>query len=620
MFIRKTTRKYKDRVYTSYQLVRSVQTPKGPRQQLICSLGDLSPRPAQEWLHVAHQVEDALRGQSGLLEDAGEAEVGAIVRQIRQQQTGRGDPAPRHGGDPSEREVIAVRADRVRVEQARQAGPVHVGYQFWNRLGLDEILRALEFSERAIQLTCAMTLNRLIHPASEYAMPDWIRSTALGDILRVDFEILGDDPLYRNLDRLYPNRAAIESALVERERSLFNLQPTVFFYDLTSTYFEGQALANPKAQRGYSRDRRPDCKQVVIGLVVGREGFPLAHEIFAGNVQDRQTLGIMLDRLQARVGLAAGATVVVDRGMAYAENLQEIRARELHYVIAGRQPERDQWLDDFEDPQGFEEVHREPSPRNPFQKKSTVRVKRLHREGESLVLCTSSERVAKDRAIREKQEARFLADLEKLQRRIGAGRLVREVAIGEAIGRLKERYPRVARYHTLSYDAAGRRLVHQPNEAKKAKAELLDGGYLLRTDREDLTGPEAWLLYMTLTRAESAFRAMKSPLAERPIFHQVERRVETHIFLCVLAYHLLVAIETTLLGHGLHTSWATVREALATHQMVTIVLPTDGGRVLRIRQGTKPERQHQELYRMLNVPEEIIRPRRTWSTPSQGQS
>jgi transposase len=620
MFIRKTTRKYKDRVYTSYQLVRSVQTPKGPRQQLICSLGDLSPRPAQEWLHVAHQVEDALRGQSGLLEDAGEAEVGAIVRQIRQQQTGRGDPAPRHGGDPSEGEVIAVRADRVRVEQARQAGPVHVGYQFWNRLGLDEILRALEFSERAIQLTCAMTLNRLIHPASEYAMPDWIRSTALGDILRVDFEILGDDPLYRNLDRLYPNRAAIESALVERERSLFNLQPTVFFYDLTSTYFEGQALANPKAQRGYSRDRRPDCKQVVIGLVVGREGFPLAHEIFAGNVQDRQTLGIMLDRLQARVGLAAGATVVVDRGMAYAENLQEIRARELHYVIAGRQPERDQWLDDFEDPQGFEEVHREPSPRNPFQKKSTVRVKRLHREGESLVLCTSSERVAKDRAIREKQEARFLADLEKLQRRIGAGRLVREVAIGEAIGRLKERYPRVARYHTLSYDAAGRRLVHQPNEAKKAKAELLDGGYLLRTDREDLTGPEAWLLYMTLTRAESAFRAMKSPLAERPIFHQVERRVETHIFLCVLAYHLLVAIETTLLGHGLHTSWATVREALATHQMVTIVLPTDGGRVLRIRQGTKPERQHQELYRMLNVPEEIIRPRRTWSTPSQGQS
>jgi transposase len=353
----------------------------------------------------------------------------------------------------------------------------------------------------------------------------------------------------------------------------------------------------------------------VVGLVIGREGFPLAHEIFAGNVQDRKTLGIMLDRLKTRVGLAPGATVVVDRGMAYADNLQEIRDRGLHYVVAARQPERDQWLDDFEDPQGFDCVHREPSPRNPFQKKSEVRVKLLHQADECFVLCTSSQRVAKDRAIREKQELRFLADVEKLRQRIAKGRLVREVAIGEAIGRLKERYPRVARYHLLSYDAAGRQLRHEPDEAKKAKAQRLDGGYLLRTDRQDLTAPEAWLLYITLTRAEAAFRAMKSPLAERPIFHQLERRVETHIFLCVLAYHLLVAIETTLGDHDQHTSWSTIREVLRTHQVVTIVLPTDGGRVLRIRKATTPEPEHMMVYRLLNVPAEIIRPRRTWSTP-----
>ncbi len=316
----------------------------------------------------------------------------------------------------------------------------------------------------------------------------------------------------------------------------------------------------------------------------------------------------MLDRLKTRVGLAPGATVVVDRGMAYADNLQEIRDRGLHYVVAARQPERDQWLDDFEDPQGFEEMHREPSPRNPFQKKSEVRVKLLHQADECFVLCTSSQRVAKDRAIREKQELRFLADVEKLRQRIAKGRLVREVAIGEAIGRLKERYPRVARYHLLSYDAAGRQLRHEPDEAKKAKAQRLDGGYLLRTDRQDLTAPEAWLLYITLTRAEAAFRAMKSPLAERPIFHQLERRVETHIFLCVLAYHLLVAIETTLGGQDQHTSWSTVREVLRTHQVVTIVLPTDGGRVLRIRKATTPEPEHLVLYRLLNIPAEIIRP------------
>ena len=614
MFIRKVSRKYKDRVYINYLLVRSVHTPKGPRQKVICCLGDLSPRPAEEWLRLAHKVEDALLGQPSLW-GSPEPEVEQIVRQIRRRQTERSERAPRGGEGSRDEDRIAVHADRVQVEHPREAGPVHVGYEFWKRLGLDEILRGLGFSERAIQLSCAMTLNRLVHPASEHAMPAWIRSTALEDILGVDFATLCDDPLYRNLDRLDPNRAAIETALVERERSFFNLNPTVFFYDLTSTYFEGQALANPKARRGYSRDKRPDCKQVVVGLVIGREGFPLAHEIFAGNVQDRQTLGGMLDRLQARVGLPPGTTVVVDRGMAYAENLQQIRDRQLHYVVAARQPERDQWLDDFEDPQGFEEVPREPSPLNPFQKKSTVKVKQLSRGDERFVLCTSSERVAKDRAIRQKQEGRFLADLQKLQRRIDQRRLVRELAIGEAIGRLKERYPRVARYHTLSYDAAQRRLLHEPNEEKKAKAQLLDGGYLLRTDRKDVTGPEAWLLYMTLTRAESAFRAMKSPLAERPIFHQLERRVETHIFLCVLAYHLLVAIETTLLNRGLHTSWATVRETLSTHQVVTIVLPTDGGKVLKIRKATTPESEHQELYRLLDIPKEIIRPRRTWITP-----
>jgi transposase len=276
-----------------------------------------------------------------------------------------------------------------------------------------------------------------------------------------------------------------------RERSLFNLDPTIFFYDLTGTYFEGQALANPKARRGYSRDKRPDCKQVVVGLAVGREGFPLAHEVYAGNIQDRQTLPSMLDSLEKRVGATKGMTVVVDRGMAYAENLAEIHRRELHYVVAARQPQRDQWREEFEQPEGFEEVHRQPSPRNPFQKKSTVRVKRIAGETEQWILCSSSERVAKDRAIREKQETRFLADVAKLQKRITEGRLVREAAIGEAIGRLKERYSRVARYHALQFDAGERKLVHQPDAEKKAKAERLDGTYLLRTDREDVTADEA---------------------------------------------------------------------------------------------------------------------------------
>jgi transposase len=613
MYVRKTTRRYKDRIYTNYLLVESIHTPNGPRQKVICSLGDLSPRPAEDWLRLARKVEDALVGQVNLFSDP-DPEVDEIVRQVKKRQARESRTSADTAPDPVQTaDLVTVHADRVTATRHRMAGPVHVGFQFWKRLEFDVILRRLGFSTKAVQLTCAMTLNRLIHPDSEHAMPDWIRSTALGDILGVDFTSLVDDPLYRNLDRLHPNRAAIESDLVKRERNLFQLDSTVYLYDLTSTYFEGQAKRNPKARRGYSRDKRPDCKQVVVGLVIGREGFPIAHEVFDGNTQDRKTLGRMLDLLKARVGMPEGSTVVVDRGLAYAENLAEIRQRKHHYVIAARQPERDQWLDEFETAEGFELVPRQPSPLNPFQKKSVVRVKSIRRDKELIVLCTSEERVEKDRAIRHKQEGRFLADLGRLQRRIDNGRLKREIAIGEAIGRLKERYPRVSRYHTITYDSTTGKLRHEPNADKKSKAELLDGGYLLRTDRTDLSAREAWLMYMTLTRAENAFRMIKTPLAERPIFHHLEHRVETHIFLCVLAYHLLVAIETTLLNQEVHTSWATVREILATHQVATIVLPTDGGKMLRIRKGMTPEPNHLELYRLLRVTPEIMHPIKTWS-------
>jgi len=426
----------------------------------------------------------------------------------------------------------------VTYETPRPAGHIHVGLEFWKRLGLDDILKSLGFSPWLVSLTCAMTLNRLIHPAAEYAMPDWIRSTAMADILGVDFSRLPDDPLYRNLDRLHPHRAAIESALAGREQSLFNLGNTILLYDLTSTYFEGKAALIPKAKRGYSRDHRPDCKQLVVGLVIGREGFPRAHEIFEGNTQDRKTLASMLDVLEKRVGLPEGSTVVVDRGMAFAENIAELRRRKLHYVVAAGQKDRDRLLAEFETVDGFEEVIRQPSPRNPSQKKSSVRVKAHLLNNETLILCISHERVEKDRAIREKHEGRFLKDLARVQARIQNGRLKNDVKIGEAIGRLKERYPRVARYHSLTFDAKTRQLKNEPDEEKREVAASLDGSYLLRTDRQDLSAEEAWRIYASLTRAENAFRCMKSPLSERPIFHHLEHRVESHIFLCLLAYHL----------------------------------------------------------------------------------
>src|SRR5262249_15231190 len=198
---------------------------------------------------------------------------------------------------------------------------------------------------------------------------------------------------------------------------------TVYLYDLTSTYFEGQAKANPQAKRGYSRDHRSDCKQVVVGLVLDRDGFPKAHEIFDGNIQDRKRLDQMLDALEKRMDKRAGATVIVDRGLAFDDNLEQIRKRGLHYLVAGLQAERNQWLDELEDDHGWEHIHRTPSPRNPFQKKTRVEIKRLQKGDVVYILCRSEGREEKDRAIREKQETKLIADLSKLQQRLAKEQL-----------------------------------------------------------------------------------------------------------------------------------------------------------------------------------------------------
>src|SRR6266699_5435196 len=539
MYIRKSIRSYGGRTYSNYVLVESVHTPKGPRQKTVCSLGDLSPRRREDWLKLAHRIEDALVGQSDLL-DRNDPQVAEIVSRVRARRRNDERPDAQRPPPPSlphasGRTLINVDASGVATERHREAGPVHVGYQFWQRLELDRILRDCKLSQAVCRLACVMTLNRLIAPSAEHAMPDWIRRTALADMLGVDFDGLEEDPLYQILDKLHPHRAAIEAKLVARERTLFNLEPTIYFYDLTSTYFEGLAAKNAKAQRGYSRDHRPDCKQIVVGLVVNRDGFPISHEIFAGNTQDRTTLATMLDRLRDRVGLREGATVVLDRGMAYDDNIAELKTRKLDYVVASRQPERNRWLAEFEDTDGFSPVLRAPSPLNPAQKKTTIEVKTRVEDEQTYVLCRSEQRIAKDAAIRAKHERRLLADIDKLSR-----------------------------------------------------------------------------IYGLLTRAENAFRDMKSPLAERPIFHQLERRVDSHIFLCVLAYHLLVAIEKTLLDQGIHTSWATVRDTLKTHQVCTIVLPTNSTSCLRIRKAATPEPEVQEIYRCLGIPAQVLKPHHTW--------
>jgi transposase len=600
MFLKRTTKTVRDKTYANHLLVESYSTPKGPRHRTICSLGSLAPAPREHWLALAHRLQAALSGQTSLLPDP---ELDSLVEQVQ-------DPRPR----PAEAEWVEVLTDEIEIQQARQAGPVYVGHQMWARLGLEAILEHAGLKPRARLLTEVMVLNRLVKPCSELAMVDWVQRTALADLLGTDLSKLNEDALYRNLDKLHPQRELIEAELAQQERTLFQLAETVYLYDLTSTYFEGQCRKNPKAKRGYSRDKRPDCKQVLVGLVVDEEGFPKAHEVFAGDRNDSTTVKEMLTALDQRLGTKPGTTVTVDRGMAFDHNLEQIRQQGHHYLVAARPEEREQHRERFEDEQGWEEILREPSPRNPAQKKTQVLLKQCQVGEEVHILCVSEERKAKDRAIRERQQQRLLADLERLANTITkrTKKPLTEAQVHRAIGRLQERYPRVSRYYEIGYDHPLRKLSWPELADQRQKAERLDGGYLLKTDRQDMTKEEIWRTYILLTRVEAAFRTMKSPLMERPIFHQLERRVEAHIFLCVLAYHLLVSIEKMFLDAGIHTSWTTIREQISTHQVVTVVLPTSDGNVLRLRRATTPEPEHKQIYQTLRMPENILEPVKTW--------
>ena len=266
MYLRRSIRSYRGRTYTSYLLVESVHTANGPRQKAVCSLGDLSPRSREEWLKLAHKIEDALVGQGDLLDQA-DGEVGDIVRRVKRRQASKARAAA--AAPRADRGLITIDPARVSSERHREAGPVHVGYQFWQRLELDRILRDCGLSHTVRRHACAMALNRLIAPCSEHAMPDWIRRTALADILSADFGGLVEDPLYQVLDKLHPHRAAIEAALVARERSLFNIDATIYLYDLTSTYFgaPGQAWRIQRVKFPPRQGAKPPHRESSLGLM-----------------------------------------------------------------------------------------------------------------------------------------------------------------------------------------------------------------------------------------------------------------------------------------------------------------------------------------------------------------
>jgi transposase len=504
---------------------------------------------------------------------------------------------------PEDREIPAESSDSIQVKlsemelrRPRAFGNCWLGCELWRQLRLEEFWEE-KLAEKVQRETVSwakvlqlLVVNRLIDPGSEFRVHrQWFDQSAMAELLKTDFAVAEKDRLYRCLDRRLEHKAALFQHLRECWQDLFQAQFDVLLYDLTSTYIEGPGEEIPKAKYGYSRDQRFDCKQVVIALVITPEGFPLAYEVMDGNTSDRTTLRSFLDKIESHYGRARRVWIM-DRGIPTEEVLAEMRNshREIFYLVGTprskvRQYEK-KWLD------------------LPWQKvRESVEVKLFAEAGELYVLAKSEGRRAKERAMRRKKLARLLRKLRAMRRsgprrdqlllRIGAARK----EAGSAFRFLHLELPREGQAvtrHSFQFR------VDRP---KLTAAELQDGHYLLRSNLVGENPTVLWERYMQLAQIEAAFKAMKSELGIRPLYHQLGHRVEAHILVAFLAYCLLVTLKNRLqvLAPGLTPK--AVLEKLATIQMLDVWLPTTDGRWLVMPRFTQPEADQAILLHKLKL-------------------
>lgn len=602
MFIKKNIKKVKDKVYHQYLLVESVRTPKGPRHKPVVSLGDMKPRPAKEWLKLARMIEETLIGQLNLF-DKKDKEILEIVEKIRKRRQFEEDRKREEKDIP---EKIEVNPLDIETTEHREFGTCFVVSFFWDLLNFDKILAGVGLSKDAIKLTLITVANRLIFPTSDLDTVKWAQRTSICELAGYPLAKLNDDKLYRLLDNLYPRREEIEKGLYEREVNLFNLEGSVVLIDFTSFYFEGSCKKNEKAKRGYSRDKRPDCKQLVLGAAIGKEGFPIATEIFEGNAVDSPSFPQMLKSINRRVEIE-GKTLVFDRGIGTKKNMEFLRSYEedkgYKWVMASRY-----WEISEEEEEEIEKGCWKEIPltgKVAGKKDPKVKVKLLRREGEkeSILLVLSEGRKEKDRAIRERQEKGVEEDIKSLSKRVETGKLKDKSKIWEAVGRIRERYPMVGRYYKVSIEEKEehQKLFFCKDEECLKKVQEMDGSYLLRTNKVNIDEEEIFRTYNLLSRIENVFKDLKGPVKTHPNRHHRDDRSEIHIFQGILALHIMTAIEQRLKDCGDHRQWETIRKELSTHQVCSIVIPAANGETYNIRKPSKVERQHYEIYHKLGI-------------------
>ncbi|RPI72369.1 MAG: IS1634 family transposase [Desulfobacteraceae bacterium] len=590
MFIRKTTHtnNKNGQKYHTYKLVESVRTARGPRQRTVLNIGNTFSLPPEKWKELANRIEVILCGQLTLF--PAPEEIEQLAKHYAEKIIRRhGQRSPIPAEDENKPDLQTVDVNSLENEQIRSVGGESVVLATIKKLALDRLLETLDFSPPNIEATIGVITARLLAPASERATHLWLQNnTSLDDLMGTSFASLSQDRVYKVSDMLLGNKDTIESHLQNREQHLFNLEEKILLYDLTNTFFEGSGKYNQKAHFGVSKEKRTDCPLVTLALLMDSDGFPKKSRFLEGNVSEPGTLKKMLPTICTAT---KKLIVVTDAGIGTRENVQWMNENEYHYIVVSRKRK-------LEIPDDIEMVTLREDDRRVIR--AAVRI---NTNGEMEVYCHSTAKEIKERGIKNRFERRFEDNLAKtrdaLHKKSGTKKYDKVL---EKIGRLKEKYRRVARRYEIRVEKDDQSGNISDITWIMKQIDDIDGYYVLRSNLNNSNEKEIFDIFNQLLDVEDAFRSMKSELGLRPVHHQIEFRCDGHLFITLLAYHVLHSIRMKLKNSGMTHSWSTIRDRLATHHRVTTSMRRSDGKMIYIRKTAKPEECHTKIYDALGLP------------------
>ena len=600
MFIRAKEKKNKNsnKIYYTHKLVESVRTERGPRQRILLNLGTLDLEQKQ-WKPLANRIEELLAGQRRLvaLEENIEALAQHFTKLLVQKKM-----AEKNEFKQSEQDFQSVDVNALASSEGKSIGSEHVGLEAMKQLGFFKLFRQLKFKKENTDLATLLIIGRLVHPCSERELKRYAEDeSGLDELLKTDFSHLANNALYETSDILFSHKDTIEQFLRNHSKKLLGLGESIILYDLTNTYFEGDIPFCEKAKHGRSKDKRNDRPLVTLGIVLDENGFLKATRIFEGNISEPKTL---MDMVHEVHGQAVGQqpplpvekpTVVIDAGIASEDNLTTLKEHGFSYIVVSRSKPYEIPIPDF------------------VEIKKGIKVHSFKIDDEIFLHCLSEAKTKKEQSMVNK--ARDKMEKELLYLREGLNikrRLKRYDKVLERIGRLRNQYSRVSRGFDIQVKPGVKNAVDinwQFDEKKLGKP--YDGTYFLRTDRNDLDDEKIWSIYIMLTIVEDAFRCLKDELGLRPNFHHKPDRIDGHIFITVLAYHLLHLIRYKMNEAGLFHRFKTIKSWLNTHRILTTSLPKERGGAIHIRHCTTPTLKQQEVYSALKITNVPLRQRKT---------